>query len=228
MSKMSSVETADVSRKLLLCGAVAGPLFVVVVLVQSYLVPGFDPRLDPLSLLSLSPWGFIQITNFILAGVLNILYAAGLWRTLHGGPSGTFAPILIAIYGLGLITVGVFTTDPAQGFPPGSVATHTSWHGLIHDVGGLVVFVSNAAALAVFVRFFVSRRAYLWAGYMAGSSVLVLTLFFFGTSIATLQATFLFLGVLVGWMGSSVVAMKLLASYLPPAAHASQTGEVAR
>lgn len=224
MSRISSVETAGVARMLLLCGAVAGPLFVLVVLVQSYLVPGFNPRLDPLSLLSLGPWGFIQITNFILAGVLNIVYAAGLWRTLHGGPSGTFAPILIAIYGLGLITVGVFTVDPT-GFPPGSVAT--SWHGLIHDVGGLVVFVSVAAALAVLVRVFLARRAYLWAGYSAGSSVLVLTLFLFSSS-PTVMASCLFLGVLVGWMGSSIVAMKLLASYGPRATHASQSMEVAR
>jgi hypothetical protein len=228
MSRMSSDESAGGVRMLLLSGAVAGPLFVLVVLVQSYLVPGFNPRLDPLSLLSLGPWGFIQITNFILAGVLNIAYAAGLWRTLHGGPSGTFAPILIAIYGLGLITVGIFTDDPAYGFPPGSVATHTSWHGLIHDVGGLFVFVSVAAALAVFVRVFLARRAYLWAGYSAGSSLLVLILFVFGTSSPTLMARFLFLGVLVGWMGSSVVAMKLLATDGPQATHASQSMEVTR
>ena len=60
---------------------------------------------------------------------------------------------------------------------------------------------------------FLARRAYLWAGYSAGSSVLVLILFFLGASSATLMARCLFLGVLVGWMGSSVVAMKLLASH---------------
>lgn len=228
MSRTPSLETVDGTRTLLRCGAIAGPLFVVVVLFQSYLVPNFDPRLDPLSLLSLGPWGFIQITNFILSGALNVVYAAGLWRTLHGGPAGTFAPILVGIYGLGLITVGIFTTDPAYGYPSGSVVTHTSWHGFIHALGGGVVFLSVAAALAVLVRLFLARRAYLWAGYSAASSLLVLILFFWGTSSPTLMARCLFLGVLVGWMGSSVVAMKLLASNRFQAPHAPPSMEAAR
>lgn len=227
MSRTPSVDTVSGARRLLLCGAVAGPLFILVVLVQSYLVPDFNPRLDPLSLLALSPWGFIQIINFILAGALNIAYAVGLWRALHGGPSGTFGPILIAIYGLGLVTVGIFKDDPAYGFPPGSIVTHTSFHGLMHDIGGAFVFLSVAVALAVFVRLFLTRRAYLWAAYCACSSVVVLILFFAAGNTPALMARFLFLGVLVGWLGSSAVAMKLLASHQPQATHAPPSIEVA-
>src|SRR2546425_5309506 len=48
---------------------------------------------------------------------------------LHPGRAGTWGPILIGAYGLGLILVGVFRTDPANGFPPGvTVPTHPSWH----------------------------------------------------------------------------------------------------
>lgn len=176
------------TRRLLLCGAIAGPLFVLTVLVQSYTVPGFDPRLDPLSLLSLGPWGFVQITNFILCGGLNLLYAIGLWRSLHGGRAGTVAPIMIGVYGLGLIVVGVFRTDPAHGFPAGSVAaTAPSWHGAIHALTALFVFVSDAAALAVFVRYFVAHRKASLAFYCAASSLLMLSFFFtsFTSPIAT-------------------------------------------
>src|SRR5947209_14375922 len=68
-------KTLSLTRLLLLCGAIAGPLFIFTVLIQDYTRPGFDPRLDPLSLLSLGDWGWVQMVNFALAGVLNLLYA---------------------------------------------------------------------------------------------------------------------------------------------------------
>src|SRR5215467_5923029 len=48
-----------------------------------------------------------------------LLYAFGLWRRLHPGRGGTWGPILIGAYGLFLVLVGIFRTDPANGFPPG-------------------------------------------------------------------------------------------------------------
>jgi len=110
-------KTLSLTRILLLCGAIAGPLFLLTVLIQDYTRPAFDPRLQPLSLLSLGEWGWVQIVNFVLAGVLNLLYAGGLWRRLHPGRAGTWGPLLIGAYGLGLIAVGVFRTDPANPCP---------------------------------------------------------------------------------------------------------------
>ena len=118
-------KTLSLTRILLLCGALAGPLFILTVLIEDYTRPAFNPRLQALSLLSLGEWGWVQIVNFVLAGVLNLLYAGGLWRRLHPGRAGTWGPILIGAYGLGLIAVGVFTTDPANGFPPGAYAAAT-------------------------------------------------------------------------------------------------------
>ncbi len=46
-------KTLSLDRTLLLCGAIAGPLFVLIVLIQDYTRSSFDPRLQPLSLLSL-------------------------------------------------------------------------------------------------------------------------------------------------------------------------------
>ena len=70
-------KTLSLTRILLLCGAIAGPLFILTVLIQDYTVPAFNPRLQALSLLSLGEWGWVQIVNFVLAGVLNLLYAGG-------------------------------------------------------------------------------------------------------------------------------------------------------
>jgi hypothetical protein len=121
----STQKTWPLTGKLLLCGAIAGPLFLLTVLIQDYTRPGFDPRLVELSLLSLGDWGWVQIVNFVLAGMLNLLYAAGLWRRLHPGRAGTWGPLLIGGYGFGLMVAGVFRDDPANGFPPGVPAATT-------------------------------------------------------------------------------------------------------
>jgi len=204
-------KTLSLTRILLLCGAIAGPLFILTVLIQDYARPDFNPRLQLLSLLSLGEWGWVQMVNFVLAGVLNLLYAGGLWRRLHSGRAGTWGPLLIGAYGLGLIAVGVFRTDPAHGFPPGAIApTQPSWHGVLHALGGLFIFVVLAAALAVFVRFFLARRERWWAFYCLASAVLLLLFFFVGINNPVLMARFLRLATLVGWMAASVIAIKLV------------------
>jgi len=118
---------------------------------------------------------------------------------------------LIGAYGLGLIAVGVFRTDPANGFPPGVIApTHPSWHGALHALGGLFIFVVLAAALAVFVRLFLARKERWWAFYCMASAVLLLLFFFGGINTTALMARFLRLATLFGWMAASVIAIKLL------------------
>jgi hypothetical membrane protein len=207
----AGAETRSLTRLLLLCGAVAGPLFILTVLIQDYTRPGFNPRLQGLSLLSLGQWGWVQIVNFVLAGVLNVFYAGGLWRRLHPGRAGTWGPLLIGVYGLGLIAVGVFRTDPANGFPPGVPApTHPSWHGAIHAFGALITFLAVSAAIAVFARLFLTRKERWWAFYCLASAVLMLVIFFVGINNAVLFARALRLSTLIGWMAASLVATKLL------------------
>ncbi|GCE07239.1 DUF998 domain-containing protein [Dictyobacter aurantiacus] len=211
--------TISLTRILLLCGAIAGPLFIFVVLIQDYSRPGFDPRIHMLSQLSLGDGGWVQVTNFVLAGVLNLLYAVGLWRRLHPGRGGTWGPIFIAAYGLGLVAVGIFRTDPSHGYPPGlPTPTQPSWHNIIHSLGGLYVFVMLAIALAVFTRFFLSRKEYWWGCYCLLSAVLLLIVFFGGFTSAALMPGALRLGTLIGWMGASMIAIKLLTS-LDPVTH---------
>jgi len=213
MQVITTPQTQKLSatRLLLLSGAIVGPLFLLVVLIEDYTRPGFDPRLQPLSLLSLGDWGWVQILNFVLAGVLNLLYAAGLWRRLHPGRAGTWGPILIGAYGLGLIAVGIFRTDPVNGFPPGAVKpSNPSWHGAIHALGGLFIFLVLAAALGVFARFFLARKERWWAYYCLASAILILVVFFGGIHDPVLMARTLRLGTLIGWLAASLIAVRLL------------------
>ena len=56
-------------------------------------LPDQAPRRHLLSQLSLGDWGWVQVGNFVLAGLLNLLYAWGLWRSLHPGRAGTWGPL---------------------------------------------------------------------------------------------------------------------------------------
>lgn len=206
------VEKSNLTRGLLWSGVISGPLFIVTVLVQALTVPGFDLRVDLISLLSLAPrTGFIQIANFALCGLLNLMFAVGAWRVLHPGPGGIFGPIFTALHGLLLIVVAVFVTDPANGFPPGVPTPSTpSLHGIVHAGTALWVFVTCAAALAVFARHFLARHQSGWAFYCGSSAVLMLAIFFssFGLKINT--APVLDVSLVIGWMGISLVAVALL------------------
>ena len=207
------IKTRSLTSILLLCGAIAGPFFLFVLLVQDYTRPGFDPRLDLLSLLSLGDWGWVQTGNFILTGLLNLLYAVGLWRRLHPGRGGTWGPILIGAYGFGLVLVGIFQTDPANGFPPGvPAASHPTFHGAIHAQVALDIFLLLSAARLVFVRLFFAWKERWWAVYVLASAVLMLLIFFTSFTNAAFTARMLRLAILIGWMAVSLVAIKLLSA----------------
>src|SRR5258708_23866768 len=104
------------TKTLLVSGIVAGPLFIVVVLIQAFTRQGFDLVRLPLSLLSLGDLGWIQITNFVVDGLLAVAFAGCIRRQLHPGLGGTLGPGLVWIYGVGLIADRVLHPDPAFGF----------------------------------------------------------------------------------------------------------------
>lgn len=142
----------------LLTGGVIGPvLFVVVLLVEGWTRASYDPMKMFGSLLSLGDLGWQQIANFIVSGLLVLAGAFGLRRVLTEGPGSRWGPRLVGLAGLGLILAGVFTTDPAQGYPPGAplgMPTSPSWHGVIHLVASVFVFFGLPVAMVVMARRF--------------------------------------------------------------------------
>jgi len=143
------------TRGLLVCGAVAGPLFVTVVVAQALTRTGFDLTRDAASMLDDGPWGWIQATNFIVTGLLLIAAATGLRRTLRTGPGHTWIPRLLTIAGAGLAGGGVFHPDPSGGFPPGTprgASAVASWHGVAHMVCGSAAFLALIAVCFVLAR----------------------------------------------------------------------------
>ena len=74
------------TRALLTCGLIAGPVYIVVGLIQMFIRPGFDIRRHALSLLSNGELGWIQIANFMVTGALLIAASIGMRRVLRFNP----------------------------------------------------------------------------------------------------------------------------------------------
>src|SRR3989440_8252411 len=138
ISQDDTPSDAKLTRVLLLCGVVAGPLYILVGGIEMLTRPGYDPTRHDLSLMSNGNLGWIHISLLILTGLLTIAGAVGMRRVLRGSRGGTWGPLLLGIYGLGLIGAGFFTAHPALGFPPRTPAhaPPIRWHGPLHFICG--------------------------------------------------------------------------------------------
>jgi len=198
------------TKTLLACGIIAGPLFIVTVLVQELTRAGFDPKKHPLSLLSLGELGWVQITNFVVCGLLALASAFGLRRALRGGKAGTWGPILIGVYGVGLIWGGVFVADPAFGYPVGTPDTapaQLSWHGALHGVAPAAASIALVTACVVFAQRFFADGERGWAIYSIASAVLSLVLTF--ASFAVSDFRVMFAGGVLVWLWAAIVTAKI-------------------
>jgi Protein of unknown function (DUF998) len=208
------------TRALLACGVVAGPLFVAVAVLQALTRDGFDLGRHPLSLLSLGELGWIQIANFVVAGLLSVAFAVGLRRVLHPGRAGTLGPLLVGGYGVGLVAGGVFLADAGAGFPPGAPAgapEQLSWHGILHDAGHLLALLSLILACFVLARRFAALGQRAWTTYCLATGVALLGLMAWpdrDTVIVQLAAA-----IVLGWAWLSALAAWLVIR--PPEATSS-------
>lgn len=143
----------QVTRSLLGYGVIAGPFYVTVSLAQAVTREGFDLTRHPWSLLSNGDLGWIQITNFVLTGLMAIAAAVGLHRALPGTP---WVARLVGVYGASLVAAGALRADPGLGFPAGTPAGPgtVSWHGIGHFAAGGVGFLCVIAACVVMGRRF--------------------------------------------------------------------------
>ncbi|CAM3315450.1 DUF998 domain-containing protein [Kibdelosporangium persicum] len=135
------------TRTLLTCGIVAAPLWTVVSLAQAAVRPGYSLAREPLSMLAVGPAGWIQVVNFVVAGVLFVLGAIGLRRVL----GRTWAPRLVLINGVGMVAAGIFTMDSQP---------------YAHMAAGTISFACLIAACYVLGKHFG------WVSWAAGTALL--------------------------------------------------------
>lgn len=171
---------------------------------------GIDLRVHPFSFLSLGDLGWLQITNFVVCGLLFIACGIGMRRVLHPGPGGAAGPGLIAAFGTSMIGGGVFLADPAFGYPagaPAGVPETISWHGTVHGIAFALGVVTLLAAFAVLARRFAHEGARGWLQYTAATAAVFVLLSAIGLGGGDFRIASA--GFVVGWGWVSVVAASL-------------------
>ncbi|HEV2530054.1 MAG TPA: DUF998 domain-containing protein [Thermomicrobiales bacterium] len=143
------------ARTLLLGGALAGPVFLISGFTQGLTREAFDFSRHPLSILANGDLGWIQVTTFIISGLLTLAAAMGFRAAMPSGRGSTWVPRLMAIWALGQIGAGIFRADPGLGFPSGTPDEQgtLSTAGILHMVFGQLAFIS-----AIIVCFIMARR----------------------------------------------------------------------
>ncbi|WP_239124050.1 DUF998 domain-containing protein [Rhizocola hellebori] len=200
------VARAGVSRPLLMAGAIAGPLFVAVVLVQAYTRQGFDPAQHPLSSLALGELGWLQIANFVVCGALALAGAFGLRRALAPGRASTWGPRLLGLGGAALIVSGIFLADPINGYPVGASEVVT-WHGIVHSTAPGLAGIAGLAAYVVFARRFAADRERGWVAWSIVAPIAILA-----TDVAAFTAADfrpMVVGQLIGSLWATSIYLKL-------------------
>jgi Protein of unknown function (DUF998) len=167
---------------LLLCGVIGPLLFILVLLIEGATRPGYSAWQTDGSYLALSNQGWEQIANFLVCGLLCIAFAVGLRRLWRTGRASVWGPLLIGLFGLGLLIVGVFVTDPGGGYPPGAPinGSPSTLHGWIHGITGGLIFnvVLPAACFVLSRRFAADPQHRRWATYswLTGALILIISI----------------------------------------------------
>jgi hypothetical protein len=209
LRRLAIVVAARWTRTALWCGAVAGPLFLLVATLLGATRRRYDATRLPISLLAVGRDGWTQIANFVLCGILMVVFAAGLHFALEGR-GATWGPIMFALIGMGLVGAGLFATDPGKGFPPlGQAEPGPTLHGHFHDVFSLLVFAGFPAAAFVMAAHFTAYGEHRWAvgtrvcgGVLAVGFVVVLVAFNLEGGLADVAGVIqrVWLAVAFGWL----------------------------
>ena len=188
--KTSESQVQPVPRGLLLkltYGVAGTLLFPITYLVAGAVRPGYDPWQQAISTLSLGPGGWLQRANFVMCGVSVVWLAFVFQKILREGSCAAWYPRVRAIEGVGLVMIGFFSTDPAPGYPPGTLRTVTTVQGAIHLA--FTILVVNMMALGLLI---ISRRFWKdpnFSGWTAFSIISGLLTFAFATAFGVSNAT---------------------------------------
>jgi hypothetical protein len=115
-------------------GIIGPPLFVGIFTIEGWLRPGYEPLKMYVSALSLGPRGWIQIANFVVFGVLLLVFTRGVAAEFQDGIASRWGLILLTIIAICYLVSGPFVMDPT-GTPPNQITLHGTLHGIF---GGIV------------------------------------------------------------------------------------------
>lgn len=194
--------SAAITRSMLGWGVVAGPFYLAFGLVVGLTRPGFDLGRDALSILLRGDAGWVQAVNLVLAGLMTLAAAAGLWRTPQWSRT---AALLVGVYGLALV-LSAFAAPDRPGAGEFTVA------GLLHLVFGAVGFVALGIAAIIASAWFRRHRSRgaVWS-LVAGLVIVVAFVAGGALSAGPAGVALLWVAVVAGWAwlaGVSVAAYR--------------------
>lgn len=173
-----------------------GPaLFVLTFTIEGWLRPGYDACSMFVSELSLGPRGWVQISNFVLFGLLFLAFSRGVAREFRSGATSSAGPILLTILGCGFLASGPFVMDPVS-------TPREAWsgHGTMHQLLGALVFSLMPVSCLVFWRRFRADLSWqpLRSWTLAAGIVIVVSIVLMKTGLSEPTAT---PGRLRAWVG---------------------------
>jgi hypothetical protein len=164
---------------LLFCGAIVGPFFTIAWIVAGANRANYDPLRHPISSLSIGEFGWTQIANFIITGLLTLAFAFGQRAALQSRGAATRAPFIIAIIGIGFLGAGIFVTDPLNGYPPGTPNSPLGYTltSNLHLLFSALVFLGLPIACFTFTRHFMQWDQRKWAIYSRVTGIAFFVMF---------------------------------------------------
>jgi Protein of unknown function (DUF998) len=201
-----------------IAGLIAPALFFSSMTVLGVLSPGYNAVTTAGSNLSLGTYGPVMIANFVVYGLLEMVFARGLWRISSGTRAGRLGARMVGAAGAAFLMAGVFVTDPTAG-------AVVSVHGALHVAAALTLFFGAwPVAAASFARHFCTQRVL--AVGSAATALAVPALFVVTWVNPTIFGLLerIFLGIGFGWL--TWLAARLLADTLHSSAVTSKDHRV--
>ena len=201
--------------QLLYAGVVGPLLFIVVFLIEGFTRPGYSQWRHYVSQLATGPGGWVQVVNFLVCGTFVLAFAIGLRLATRS----IAAPLLLGLFAFALLVAGVFSTDPALGYPPGAAAVHTA-HGTIHGFAGLLAFSSLPAAAFVMSAWFLRHGDKRWFWYSLAVGLVMIVTFIVSTTVSAMDSAgtmpnaptgfFQRIAIITGWTWMAMTALHLI------------------
>jgi len=213
MDTGSRVDTGG-TRSLLMCGVLAGPIYLAAGIAQGLLRDGFDFERHPLSVLANGPGGWVQTANFVVTGLLVVAAALGFQRVLRGTSRAT--GLFLGALGVGMLLGAVFPADPMDGFPVGTPLgppTSMSTVGLVHFAAGGLGFIALGVSALVASRAMSRRGERALARLSLLSGVIILLGFFAGMALPSSSPVLgIWIAVVVGFAWLALMSRRLAAT----------------
>ena len=190
------------ARTALLAGVAAGLLFFVVPTIEIFRRPNFDIERHAISMLSLGEGGWIMKAVFIVSGLMTLLCAWGIHQAIGKSIEGLILPILIALYGAGLVLAGMFDAPAGLGFPAGTPIDQQpvmTTGATLHSMAFMVAFGSLIVSCFAFAWYFALHSQFALAALSAVSGLALPTLIYLGVSSTIAPGIAFYWAAMAGW-----------------------------